>query len=257
MEAIDCIVSDWSYGECDKLCGGGTMIGTRTVIENAQFGGNCDDILIDNFDCNTGTCCADGDIKTFNWDTLMENGIDIPQYEITTFDIDENDLSLNIVVELDYLGYVTADDRRVGEFGVTYVLDFEDFNAHKDKIDEPGTCQNRQNNVYNGASWNEYWLYSDQPQNPGHIGEPGNYLAYPPPMPIDGEWQVSMAGDGCDKIVYSGKFTWTDLRNCKGYGGLGDSYTNIINDDNWVNLTGTFYINAVLSPFSHTSLHEL
>ena len=79
-----------------------------------MYGGSCDDALEQTEDCNTDECCADGDIKTFNWDTLTEEGIDIPQYEVTTFDINEDDLSLEIVVELDYLGDVTADDRRVG-----------------------------------------------------------------------------------------------------------------------------------------------
>ena len=61
-----------------------------------------------------------------------------------------------------------------------------------------------------------------------------------------------MGGNGCNKIVYSGRFTWTDLRNCQDYNGNIDSYTQIVTDDNWLNLTGTFYINVV-SPYWPTS----
>ena len=198
MPAVDCTVSNWSYGECSKVCGGGTQQGTRNITAEAQYGGDCNYTLSQIIDCNTNDCCADGDIKTFNWDTLTGQGIDIPQYNVTTFDIDENDLSLEIVVELDYLGDVTADDRRVGLFGVTYVLDFEDFDAHKDNIREPGTCQNRNDDDFSDTqlTWSDYWEFSNEPQNPGGIGEPGNFLAYPPPMPEIGEWDVEMGGNG-------------------------------------------------------------
>ena len=213
-----------------------------------MYGGSCNFALEDFVNCNEDVCCNDGDISTFNWDTLTENGIDIPEYNLEVFDVNENDLSLNIVVELDYLGDITGDDRRVGYFGVTYVLDFEDYDAHKDAINEPGTCQNRNGNDFNGVLWDDYWNFSKEPQNTGNVGSI-NYLAYPPPNPIVGEWDVYMKDDKCDTIVYEGKFTWTNLRNCKKYGGIGNSYTDIETDENSISLIGTFYINVV-SPYS-------
>ena len=248
IDPIDCTVSDWTYEECDKVCGGGIQRRTRTVTQIEMYGGSCNYTLEQYVDCNTDECCVDGDIKTFNWDTLTEQGIDVPQYNITKFDINEDDLSIEIEVELDYLGSVTITDGRVGEFGVAYVLDFEDFDAHKDNITQPGTCQNRNHDDFmNGPTWEDYWRFSDEPQNDGNVGDNG-YLAYPPPDSLYGDWDVYMKDDGCDTVVYSGKFTWTDLRNCKQYNSIGDPYTDIVSDDNWVNLTGTFYLNVV-SPY--------
>ena len=158
--------------------------------------------------------------------------------------MDESDLSLHIDVELQYIGDASADNQ--GKlFGVTYVLDFEDFDAHADAINEPGTCQNRNGDDFTGSgqTFDDFWDYSNQPVI--DIGTP-SFLAYPPADPIDGDWEISM-GDQCNTIVYNGKFTWSDLRNCQKYGG-GDSYTSVVSDDNWLNLTGTFYINLV-SPY--------
>ena len=166
---------------------------------------------------------------------------------LNVFDVDETDLSLNIEVELDYFGYASVKNINVSNYGVTYVLDFEDYDAHKDAIDVPGTCQNRDESAFIGKSFvNDYWQYSLSPQV--DIGS-DQYLAYPPPDPVEGQWSVSMKeGSECDTVVYSGKFTWNDLRKCGPNGGNGGSYTNITISDDWYNLTGIFYINLV-SPY--------
>ena len=187
---------------------------------------------------------------------LVAAGVDFDQLsDVTRFDIDENDLSINIEVELPYIGNASADGEGL-LWGVTYVLDFEDFDAHSDAINQPGTCQNRQDDSYNGASFvNDFWDYSLDPTD--DIGNDA-YLAYPDPTPESGSWSVAMdSADECGTLIYSGKFTWSELRGCKAFGGdvtSGgiDSYTNIITDDEWLNLTGTFYINLV-SPYWYNS----
>ena len=139
---------------------------------------------------STGECAADV-IHTFDWDTLTEEGEDIPQYADLTFYVNETDLSLNIYVELEYLGAATADNEDEANWGVTYVLDFEDFDAHKMDITQPGTCQNRNSSVISDATleWEDYWSYSLSPfDDIGSI----EYLAYPPPDPVYGEWDVYM-----------------------------------------------------------------
>jgi len=203
-------------------------------IGDPRFGGAC---LLN---CPNGT-----DIKTFNWDTMTEQGIDIPKYDLKTFAIIPDDLAIDITIELEYLGDVSADDDRVGPFGVTYVLDFEDFDAHEDSIADPGTCQNRDESDFNApnfaGSFSDYWDFSPNPHVAGNLGV-SQYLAYPPPGDY---WNVFM--DDCGNVTYSAIFTWEDLRGCNDGNG-GNSYTQVVTDDDWLNLTGTFYVNVV-SPF--------
>ena len=203
---------------------------------------------------STGECAADV-IHTFNWDTLTEEGEDIPQYADLTFYVNETDLSLNIYVELEYLGAATADNEDEANWGVTYVLDFEDFDAHKMDIIQPGTCQNRNSSAFSDATleWEDYWSYSLSPfDDIGSI----EYLAYPPPDPVYGEWDVYMKEyEECETVVYQGKFRWEELRNCQDYGET-TQYTSIETDDEWMNLTGTFYINVV-SPFWYALIMDI
>ena len=229
----------YSYSGCDTDadCGAGAecedvkkhCICKDNFIGDPRFGGAC---LLN---CPNGT-----DIKTFNWDTMTEQGIDIPKYDLKAFAIIPEDLAIDITIELEYLGDVTADDDRVGPFGVTYVLDFEDFDAHKDAIDEPGTCQNRDAADFGGV-FTSFWDYSPNPHVAGNLGV-SQYLAYPPPGDY---WNIFM--DDCGNVTYSAIFTWSDLRGCNDGNG-GNSYTQVVTDDDWLNLTGTFYVNVV-SPF--------
>eukprot|EP01084_Bolivina_argentea_P156087 272006_1 len=80
--------------------------------------------------------CGDAEADSFDWDTLINDGVNIP-YISEKFSIAEDTLSLNIKVELEYEGAATAEGD--GPFGVTYVLDFEDIDAHEDDIFNPGT----------------------------------------------------------------------------------------------------------------------
>ena len=56
-----------------------------------------------------------------------------------------------IYFELLYFGKASAGDQNEARFGVTYVWDIDGFNAHKDAIDEPGWCQNRNSNDLSGS----------------------------------------------------------------------------------------------------------
>eukprot|EP01084_Bolivina_argentea_P055791 102218_1 len=210
------------------------------------------------------TVCT-SDPGTFDWDELMTNGGDeIPvmswdddtsgiEYDSSTeqlgITINLADLSINIRVELEYLGNTTADDEDEANFGTTYVLDFEDYNAHKTEIYEPGTCQNRNyESFYDDGTllgFEDWWQYSTSPYT--DIGT-ADYLAYPPPEPQVGSWSVSMKDDDvCGTIVYEGKFTWSDLRDCTSFDGSTE-YTKVVDDGTDLKLYGTFYINVV-SPY--------
>eukprot|EP00484_Ammonia_sp_Unknown_P000462 CAMPEP_0197022490 /NCGR_PEP_ID=MMETSP1384-20130603/3357_1 /TAXON_ID=29189 /ORGANISM="Ammonia sp." /LENGTH=309 /DNA_ID=CAMNT_0042450545 /DNA_START=90 /DNA_END=1016 /DNA_ORIENTATION=+ len=102
-----------------------------------------------------GTICDESAIATFDWDELMESGTDKPEVVDFNMDVNETDLSLNILVKLTYEGASSADV--YGQvYGTTYVLDFEDFNAHSDAINEPGTCQNRNADDFTGA-FSTFW----------------------------------------------------------------------------------------------------
>eukprot|EP01083_Nonionella_stella_P283100 963474_1 len=155
---------------------------------------------------------------SFDWDSLTADGTNIPELytaEDDIFSIPDGTLSLNVKIELEYEGAATGDTGD-GPFGVTYVLDFEDFNAYSDHIYEPGTCQNREgNDFYAGTNlrpFNEWWEYSDDPNLPGHIGSQTT-MAYPPQT--NTFWTQTMSSnDDCGIIVYEGTFTWNDLVAC-------------------------------------------
>ena len=156
-----------------------------------------------------------------------------------------------------YIGKASADDEDERNFGVTYVLDFEDFNAHKNNIYEPGTCQNRRHTSFLDESgqlrpFSEWWYYSKSPGlNNEHLGS-SNYLSYPPPYPSVGLWEISMKdNDNCNTVIYDGFFTWQNLRDCTNNDGS-IKYTTISDDGENLNLEGVFYINVV-SPYWYNS----
>eukprot|EP01084_Bolivina_argentea_P274120 467143_1 len=99
---------------------------------------------------NTVITCPIGNAHSFDWDTLTSNAFGKP--EITyTINVDESantDLALNIEVRVPYIVRTKADDQNTANFGTTYVLDFEDFNAHKSLITEPNSCSNRLSSSY-------------------------------------------------------------------------------------------------------------
>eukprot|EP01084_Bolivina_argentea_P200679 343134_1 len=280
--AIDCIVSQWGdWTQCSVSCGGGIQTRSRTVVTEADNGGAICDPLQETQNCNEHICsdtptisptkppikspttvsptkpptkppviincvgetqCCPNGIGEFDWDILTTTGVGIPEFNVV-FDINENDLLLNIEVELEYMGYARANDMDEAKFGVTYVLDFEDYDAHEDKIAEPGSCENRLKEDFIGNNFEDFWKYSKEPQN-DNVGT-SDFLAYPP---VNTDlWNIEMKQGNCDMIVYRGSFTWQELRNCKSYNN-NKIYTQINGDNNWLNLTGVFYINLV-SPF--------
>ena len=68
------------------------------------------------------------------------------------------------MVDLDYLVDVIADDRSIGLFGVTYVLNSKDFDAHKDNQVHFKT------EMMMMLKWNDYWEFANDPQNPKNNG---------------------------------------------------------------------------------------
>ena len=88
---------------------------------------------------------------------------------------------------------------------------------------------------YNDISWNYLWNYSLTPYLDDHIGVTDKYLAYPKPTQY---WDLYMKDTkSCTPIVYEGKFSLTDLKQCDNL--------NWINSIDWLNISGTFYINLV------------
>eukprot|EP01084_Bolivina_argentea_P215702 366271_1 len=243
---VDCVLSSFSeWSTCTKLlCGNGEQTRTRIITTHPQNGGEECDPLSETQNCNTQSCCPNG-INTFNWDTMIEEHINAPSVEDLVFGVDSTDLTLNIYVELPYLGKTSADNQREAKFGTTYVIDFEDFNAHSDAINEPGTCQNRMSSSFTGKDFNDFWTYSLEPQNTNGIGNL-NTLSYPP----SDKWSISMKDNDCDTIIYERSFTWQELRDCSGFNG--EAFTSLIHEDNKYKLSGTMYINVV-SPFWYES----
>eukprot|EP01083_Nonionella_stella_P232687 820549_1 len=217
--------ADWSCGEntalvaCNKAtsltCDGGS------TVEEAQS------------ECET--------ITSFVWEDLVTSATGKPN-AVHTLSIDEATLTLTINIEADYLGYSEADDN--GEvYGTTYVIDFEDFNAHSDSITKPGTCQNRDGDDFEDPTWDEVWAFSETP-NAGHVGGV-DYLAYP----RSNWWTVAMSSDDVCTVTYSASFTWAELMDCKSYDEKTPYITSTDNDDD-ITLQGTLYINVV-SPFDY------
>jgi hypothetical protein len=70
-DKVDCKVSSWSdWGACTKTCGGGTQTRTRTVTENAAYGGAECPALTETQACNTQACPAD--CKVGDWSAWGE-----------------------------------------------------------------------------------------------------------------------------------------------------------------------------------------
>ena len=53
---IDCAWSQYSWGECDKKCGGGFQYGTRTIARYADGGAECEGEAQTTRSCNTDPC---------------------------------------------------------------------------------------------------------------------------------------------------------------------------------------------------------
>eukprot|EP01084_Bolivina_argentea_P286298 491107_1 len=179
------------------------------------------------------------DIGAFVWEDLMNSGTGIPE-TAHSLSIDDASLTLSIDIEADYLGYSGADNNGY-VYGTAYVIDFDDFNAHRDSIKQPGNCQNRAD-VFGdpGLPWHDVWAYSTTPNNDGQVGTTA-YLAYPP----GNKWDVAMSSDDLCKVTYSASFTWDDLTRCTGYNGANGLYINTKDNEANITLSGTIYLNVV------------
>ena len=61
---IDCAWSAYSWGECDKTCGGGYQYGERTVARYADGGKECEGEAASTRSCNTDPCPGNIHIKS-------------------------------------------------------------------------------------------------------------------------------------------------------------------------------------------------
>lgn len=56
-EPIDCVLSDWTDGECTATCGGGQLTRNRSILTPNKFGGNaCNGTLSQTVPCATTSC---------------------------------------------------------------------------------------------------------------------------------------------------------------------------------------------------------
>ena len=56
---VPCVWGPWTeFSKCDKSCGGGKMVKTRTKVVEEKYGGYCDNIAEVVKDCNTQGCAS-------------------------------------------------------------------------------------------------------------------------------------------------------------------------------------------------------
>ena len=190
------------------------------------------------------------DIKHIDWNKLLNSPNstisekEMPYYNLTTF-LDTNTLEITIIIQLEYIGTSTNDERFNSQYdlGTTYWIDFESFGIGN-KINEPGNCQNRVKSSYdNITNFVNYWGFSSKPYIKGNIGS-NSYLSYPP---TSSYWSLSTNNnDSCSPIIYKGVFSWQDLTECTNFNG--DKLNDIYSNDQEIKLSTTLYVNIV-SPY--------
>eukprot|EP01083_Nonionella_stella_P096481 271266_1 len=185
-----------------------------------------------------GSECSESDIFHVDWPALNSHGV-IPDYGYN-IEFDQFNLEVVIDVNLTYLGYSV--DEGGDKLGTSYILDFESKEAHIVPLNEPGTCSNRNFDDFDGVDFTDWFEYSTV--DPPEVGV-APYLAYPP---NSDDWFIDSLN--CKTITYKGHFSFKELYNeCTNYAGT-DTYSVLTTDDEWINLTLTFYINIV-SPLSN------
>ena len=61
LAPVDCVWSDWEYGQCSKTCGGGTKTKYRKELVQQSNGGKaCAGSTWEAQDCNTQACAVEG-----------------------------------------------------------------------------------------------------------------------------------------------------------------------------------------------------
>ena len=105
-----------------------------------------------------------------------------------------------------------------------------------------GSCGNRDETVYDGLDFADYWSY---PSNPEDLGTTNTdeRMAYPA-----SEWTLS--ADGCHEVGYERKLSWTQLTSCTD--AEGEDVVTVTQTTDQVLLEGTFYV-MLVSPYSMDS----
>ena len=63
VEPVECQYSAWSWQTCTETCGGGTEVGTRTIIREPLHGGQeCSGDISASRVCNIGPCPGNSNI---------------------------------------------------------------------------------------------------------------------------------------------------------------------------------------------------
>eukprot|EP01084_Bolivina_argentea_P159548 277856_1 len=197
----------------------------------------------------TVSACNDSiDITHINWDLVVNdvNDNEIPYYNVV-LDVKVDELSVDIDVDLEYLGYSYGDNGIYG-FGTTYFISLNSFSSNTlDIFSNNGLseCDNRLSSSFVNKSFAEKWEYSKTPYLDGHVGS-DTFLAYP----RSGDyWNISAfdinSGYKCDRINYFGSFSWADLQNKCNNPQTNEQSVHILVDNDWINLTGVFYLNIV------------
>eukprot|EP01084_Bolivina_argentea_P158508 276106_1 len=202
------------------------------------------------FVCNAPFPCQD--IMHINWDLIVNdvNNDQMPVFNVT-LDVDETELSVNVDVDLQYLGYSYADNGVYG-YGTAYFISFNSFSSNTvDIFSDNGLseCDNRVSSSFMNTSWTDKWAFSETPYVQDHVGS-DQYLAYP----FAGNfWNLTTFGIGsghkCDRINYFGSFSWFDLQTSCKNPQTNKKSVDILVDNDWINLTGTVYIN-IISPLT-------
>ena len=50
-KTVDCEYGEWIWNPCTVTCGTGTQIGHRSILQQAENGGECDEPLVTTQDC--------------------------------------------------------------------------------------------------------------------------------------------------------------------------------------------------------------
>ena len=203
-------------------------------------------ILIINFKISFSQC----NIRHIEWTEMTTFGGKYAPNVSLDMGIDSI-LNLHVKLDLDYLG--DSSWQQKAGYGTTYVIDFESYEAHADRINLPNNCQNRVAKSFQNKNWEQWWEYSTTPYFDNHVGS-DNFLAYPPPGQL---WNVTMVPvlknnvmNYCSQVRYQAVIPWMTLLSCQ------DKHSKkvitLTEDENRINASGTLYVNVV-SPYDKDS----
>jgi len=181
--------------------------------------------------------CNDS-IMHVDWDDMMGDESAAPAANMT-MDVNTDTLTMTVTVSADFVGWATA-DQGVDGYGMLYMIDFAPPDGAITDPQDAGTCSNR-NGANKAGTFEDQWTYSADADR-GLDAADGAYAE-------TSQWALSTVGD-CNDVTWTGTFGWFDLLNCTDNGGA-DDYTEIVEDDDWVNMTGAVTVNLV-SPLGLT-----